>query len=308
MGAQLIMEMVAYAETSACRRKFVLHYFGENYDTSQCNNMCDNCRNPKELFEGKEQISLALKSVQETEETLTIISLVDFLTGRKTTEIENYGYNRKDFFGKGESQSELYWNSVIRQALMNNLLQKDIEHYGVLKLTDEGKKFIKKPTSIKFAINQDFADANADGGDEDESKPTVLDPKLLGMLKDLRKKLSKEQSIPTYVIFQENSLEEMATAYPITIDELSNISGVSKGKAERYGKPFLKLIEQYVEENDIDRPSDFVMKSIMNKSSNKVAIIQSIDKRIPLGDIAKTRNMKMNDLVDEIETIVMSGT
>lgn len=308
MGAQLIMEMVAYAETSACRRKFVLHYFGENYDTSQCNNMCDNCRNPKELFEGKEQINLVLKSVEETEETLTIISLVDFLTGRKTTEIENYGYNRKDYFGNGESQSELYWNSVIRQALMNNLLQKDIEHYGVLKLTDEGKKFIKKPISIKFAINQDFADANADGGDEDESKPTVLDPKLLGMLKDLRKKLSKEQSIPTYVIFQENSLEEMATAYPITIDELSNISGVSKGKAERYGKPFLKLIEQYVEENDIDRPSDFVMKSIMNKSSNKVAIIQSIDKRIPLSDIAKTRNMKMNDLVDEIETIVMSGT
>jgi ATP-dependent DNA helicase RecQ len=177
-----------------------------------------------------------------------------------------------------------------------------------LLLTEEGKKFIKKPTSIKFAINQDFTDAMGSGSDEEEAKPVVLDPKMLGLLKDLRKRIAKEQNIPTYVIFQENSLEEMATQYPITIDELSNISGVSKGKAERYGKPFLKLIEQYVEENDIDRPDDFVMKSVMNKSSNKVAIILSIDKRIPLEDIAKTRNMKMPELVDELESIVMSGT
>jgi ATP-dependent DNA helicase RecQ len=308
MAAQLIMEMVAYAETSACRRKFVLHYFGENYDDSKCSNMCDNCRNPKELSEGKEQVALVLKSVKETGETLMINNLVDFITGRKTQEIENYGYNNKDLFGKGSDQSELYWNSVIRHALMNNLILKDIEQYGLLLLTEEGKKFIKKPTSIKFAINQDFTDAMGSGSDEEEAKPVVLDPKMLGLLKDLRKRIAKEQNIPTYVIFQENSLEEMATQYPITIDELSNISGVSKGKAERYGKPFLKLIEQYVEENDIDRPDDFVMKSVMNKSSNKVAIILSIDKRIPLEDIAKTRNMKMPELVDELESIVMSGT
>jgi ATP-dependent DNA helicase RecQ len=308
MAAQLIMEMVAYAETSACRRKFVLHYFGENYDTSKCNNMCDNCRNPRELSEGKEQVALVLKSVKETGETLMINNLVDFITGRKTQEIENYGYNNKDLFGKGSDQSELYWNSVIRHALMNNLILKDIEQYGLLLLTEEGKKFIKKPTSIKFAINQDFTDAMGSGSDEEEAKPVVLDPKMLGLLKDLRKRIAKEQNIPTYVIFQENSLEEMATQYPITIDELSNISGVSKGKAERYGKPFLKLIEQYVEENDIDRPNDFVMKSVMNKSSNKVAIILSIDKRIPLEDIAKTRNLKMPELVDELESIVMSGT
>ena len=308
MAAQLIMEMVAYAETSACRRKFVLHYFGENYYTSQCNNMCDNCRNPRELSEGKEQVALVLKSVKETGETLMINNLVDFITGRKTQEIENYGYNNKDLFGKGSEQSELYWNSVIRHALMNNFILKDIEQYGLLLLTEEGKKFIKKPTSIKFAINQDFTDAMGSGSDEEEAKPVVLDPKMLGLLKDLRKRIAKEQNIPTYVIFQENSLEEMATQYPITIDELSNISGVSKGKAERYGKPFLKLIEQYVEENDIDCPNDFVMKSVMNKSSNKVAIILSIDKRIPLEDIAKTRNLKMPELVDELESIVMSGT
>ncbi len=309
MAAQLIMEMVAYAETSACRRKFVLHYFGETYDGSKCSNMCDNCRNPKELSEGKEQVALVLKSVKETGETLMINNLVDFITGRKTQEIENYGYNKKELFGKGSEQSELYWNSVIRHALMNNLILKDIEQYGLLLLTEEGKKFIKKPTSIKFAINQDFTDAMGSGSsDEEEAKPAVLDPKMLGLLKDLRKKIAKDQNIPTYVIFQENSLEEMATQYPITIDELSNISGVSKGKAERYGKPFLKLIEQYVEENDIDRPDDFVMKSVMNKSSNKVAIILSIDKRIPLEDIAKTRNLKMPELVDELESIVMSGT
>jgi ATP-dependent DNA helicase RecQ len=270
--------------------------------------MCDNCRNPKELLEGKEQVALVLKSINETGETLMINNLVDFITGRKTQEIENYGYHKKDLFGKGSDQSELYWNSVIRHAMMNNFILKDIEQYGLLLLTADGKKFMKKPTSVKFAINQDFTDAVGSSGDEDDVKPAVLDPKILGLLKDLRKKIAKEQSIPTYVIFQENSLEEMATQYPLTIDELSNISGVSKGKAERYGKPFLKLIAQYVEENDIDRPTDFVMKSVMNKSSNKVAIIQSIDKRIPLEDIARTRNLKMNELVDELESIVMSGT
>jgi ATP-dependent DNA helicase RecQ len=308
MAAQLIMEMVAYAETSACRRKFVLHYFGETYDDSKCNNMCDNCRNPKELAEGKEQVALVLKSIKETGETLMINNLVDFITGRKTQEIENYGYHKKDLFGKGSDQSELYWNSVIRHAMMNSFILKDIEQYGLLLLTEEGNKFIKKPTSVKFAINQDFTDAVGSGSDEEEAKPAVLDPKMLNLLKDLRKKIAKDQNIPTYVIFQENSLEEMATQYPITIDELCNISGVSKGKAERYGKPFLKLIEQYVEENDIDRPDDFVMKSVMNKSSNKVAIILSIDKRIPLEDIAKSRNIKMPELVDELESIVMSGT
>jgi ATP-dependent DNA helicase RecQ len=307
MGAQLIMEMVAYSESSVCRRKFVLHYFGEDYKPANCGK-CDNCKHPKELIEGKEQIALALKSVVETKEELTITTLVDFITGRKTQVIENYGYHRKDLYGKGEKQSELYWNSVIRHALINNLLLKEIEQYGVLKLTEEGKKFIKKPVSIKFAINQDFSEANGGGEEEDNSKPAVLDPRLLNMLKDLRKKLAKEQGIPTYIIFQENSLEEMATAYPITIDELCNISGVSKGKAERYGKPFLAMIEKYVEENDIDRPSDFVMKSVVNKSSNKVAIIQSIDKRIPLDDIAKSRSMKLPDLVTELETIVLSGT
>ncbi len=311
MSAQLIMEMIAYAETSACRRKFILHYFGENFDTKDCGHLykCDNCVHPKELMEGKEQVLVALKSLKDTDETLTIISLVDFITGRKTQEIENYGYHRRDMFAKGSEENELYWNSVIRQAMLNNLISKDIEQYGVLHLTEEGKKYLKKPFSIKFAINKDLGDdSGSGGGDEETGKPAVLDPRLLNMLKDLRKKMAKEQSIPTYVIFQENSLDEMATAYPITIDELCNISGVNKGKAERYGKPFLKLIEQYVEENDIDRPDDFVMKSMVNKSSNKVAIILSIDKRIPLEDIAKTRGMKLIELVDDLETIVMSGT
>lgn len=307
MNAQLIMEMVAYAETSACRRKFVLHYFGEDYDTSKCNNMCDNCRNPKELSEGKSQIALVLNSIIETGETLMINNLVDFIIGKKTQEIENYGYHQKSFFGKGKDESEIYWNSVIRHALLHNLILKDIEKYGLLLLTEQGKKYVKKPSSIKFAINQDFSEDNA-FLEEEEAKPSSLDPRMLGLLKDLRKKIAKEKAIPTYVIFQENSLEEMATQYPITIDELSNVSGVSKGKAERYGEPFLKLITQYVEENEIERPSDFVVKSIMNKSSNKVAIILSIDKRIPLEDIAKSRSLKLFELIDEIESIVMSGT
>jgi ATP-dependent DNA helicase RecQ len=308
MGAQLIMEMVAYAESSACRRKFLLSYFGEQYKNDSCG-QCDNCLHPKEQLEGKQHVQLVLKSVADTQETLTIAALVDFLTGRKTQELESYGYHRSNLFAKGDNQSELFWNSVIRQAMMHGLLHKEIEQYGVLKLTEEGRKFMQKPVSIKFAINHDFTEATGEGDDDDaNTKPGALDPQLLNMLKDLRKKVAKEHNVPTYVVFQENSLEEMATVYPITIDELSNITGVSRGKAERYGKPFLKLIEKYVEDNDIERPTDFVIKSIANKSSNKIAIINNIDKRIPLDDIARSRNMSMDELMQELETIVMSGT
>lgn len=308
MGAQLIMEMVAYAETSACRRKFLLNYFGEQYDEEFCGR-CDNCLHPKEKTEGKKAMQYVLKAVAETQESLIIPALVDFMTGRKTQELENYGYHRKNLFAQGSDQNELFWNSVIRQAILQGFLRKEIEQYGVLKLTDEGKKFIKKPHSILFSLNHDFSEATG-GGEEEELtvKPAALDPQLLEMLRELRKKVAREHQVPTYVVFQDNSLEEMATAYPITIDELSNISGVSRGKAERYGKPFLQLIQQYVEDNDIIRPMDFVVKSIANKSSNKIAIINSIDKRISLEDIARLRGMAMDELIEELETIVLAGT
>jgi len=308
MGTHLLNEVIAYSETPVCRRKFLLHYFGEHYDKKSCG-ACDNCLHPKETIEGREFIVLSLKTIAAVKENHPIQDIVNILVGKKTQELVTFGYNRLDVFGKGADKSETFWDSVIRQAMLLNLLRKDIEQYGLLKLTPEGKKFIAKPHSVRIALNHDYEKQAEEQDDEaDEARPSALDTTLLNMLKELRRKVAQEHNLPPYVIFQDPSLEDMATQYPITMEELANITGVSKGKAQKYGKPFVALIAKYVEENEIERITDMVVKSIVNKSAIKVYIIQNIDKKVPLEDIANSKGLKLDELFTEMKTIVDSGT
>jgi ATP-dependent DNA helicase RecQ len=308
MGALLMQEMVAYTETTSCRRRFLLHYFGEEYEDKGCNKMCDNCRHPKEKIEVKTQMAQALESVDELKENFGIKVLVEFMLGLVTKEMKDYLFDQLDLYGVGKDKGDIYWNSIFRQALLNNLLYKDIEQYGLLKLTQEGRDFIKKPYSIKVPINHDYT--NLEGLDPEEmaSRPAVLDEVLMGLMKDLRKSLAKKNNLPPFVIFQDPSLEDMATQYPISMDDMTKITGVSRGKAERYGKPFIELISRYVDDNDIDRPTDFVMKQVANKSKVKVALIQGIDRKMPLKELGKVNNLNFEELMEELNAIVLSGT
>ena len=304
MGGHLLMETVAYAETSVCRRRFLLHYFGEKYQGENCGK-CDNCLHPKEQTEGKDDIKLLLEVVEAVHESFTIDYIVDILCGNKHNQVTMFKHDQLDIFGAGKDHDDHYWNSVLRQALLNNLIVKDIENYGVIRLSEKGRKFLQKPHSIMISINHDFDDLE---DAEPEGGTSALDPTLLGMLKDLRKQYAKQKNLPPFVLFQDPSLEDMATQYPTSTDELSRIIGVSKGKAMKYGKPFIEMIAQYVEENEIEKPSEMVVKSIVNKSGVKVYIIQNIDKKIPLETIAEAKGMKMDQLLEEMESIVSSGT
>ncbi len=307
MGAQLLGEVVAYAETASCRRQFLLHYFGEEFDAENCACMCDNCKSPKEKVEVKADMLKALNSVQQLNENYGVKLMVDFLTGKVTQEIKNFHFDKLSLFACGKEQPAHYWHSILRQALLNNLLYKDIENYGLLKFTPEGRTYLKKPFTIKIPINHNY-DANESSGLDGPVRGSALDNTLLKLLKDVRKKVAKDKSIPPYVIFQDPSLEDMATQYPITLDEMTKVSGVSIGKAQRYGKPFIELIAKYVEENSIDRPTDFVMKQVANKSKLKIAIIQCIDRKLDLEDIAESNNLDMEELFHELDSIVSSGT
>ncbi len=305
VGGQHVMEVVGYAETASCRRKFVLHYFGEEYDEAQCEDMCDNCKNPKEQIEGKEHILLALKAIEDLDENFKIPYMVKLLTGEKAQEIISFKHDKSEFFAAGKDHEGNYWNSIIRQALLQNFIYKEIENYGVLKLTDKGRAFIEKPYSVKLAINHEFNEGEISTV---SNKTAVLDETLFKMLKDLRKKVASETNVPPFVVFQDPSLEDMATQYPITLQEFEQITGVSKGKALRYGKQFSETIKKYVEDNNIERVNDVVVKSVVNKSGLKVYIITNIDKKIPLDTIADNKNLSIPDLYNEIETIVASGT
>jgi ATP-dependent DNA helicase RecQ len=310
VGAQLINETVSYAESSVCRRKTLLYYFGETYDDKESCGHCDNCIHPKEKIEAKEETLNALKTVDELGEQFAIEYVILVITGKATPAVKMYRHEELNSFACGNDKEPHFWSSLIRQMLLQGLLEKDIVEYGVLKLTKAGKAFMKKPTSFKIALNNLFEDANADdeeGGPVGEIE-SITDEKLLVQLKDIRKKVSKEKNLPPFVIFLESSLIDMATMYPTTMEELEKISGVSKGKSLRYGKPFLDAIIQYVEENDIVRPDDFVMKSVANKNNNKIFIIQNVDKKITLETIAKTKGLKIEELLEEMETIVASGT
>lgn len=308
MGAQLLAETAAYAETSVCRRKFLLHYFGEEFDKENCAS-CDNCLKPKEKIEGKEFVYNALRMVKALNENYGIPYLVDMMMGKKTTEILNNGHDKQELFGIGKEKDDHFWNSILRQCLLNHMVYKDIEQYGLIKLNDEGKKFIKTPKSIMISLNHDFDADTSDIEMEGSGGKSVLDPILFDMLLKIRDGIAKAEKLPPYVIFSENSLEEMATMYPCSLEELTKVSGVSKGKAEKFGKQFVATIARYVEENEIERPTDFMtMKQMANRSADKVHIIQSIDKKLTLEEIARGRGLTMPALITEIETIVSSGT
>ena len=308
--AQLINETVAYAESNVCRRKILLHYFGEEWENKNCGN-CDNCKHPKEKVEAKDDVVKVLKTIKALDERFVTEYVVNVIIGRLTPQINMFRHEKLSVFGIGKNNQEShYWNSLIRQVLLENLIRKDIEEYGLLKMTERGEKWLKKPTSFKIVLNNLYEDANEDDEENENSSQNgaAADDKLFELLKDLRQGEAKKKNLPPFVVFLENSLQDMATLYPTTLEELEKCQGVSKGKAIKYGKPFVELIEKYVEENDIEKPDDFVMRSVLNKSSNKVYIIQNIDKKIPLETIAKHKSLKLDELLEEMETIAASGT
>ncbi|MCD8176353.1 MAG: DNA helicase RecQ [Tannerellaceae bacterium] len=306
IGKQLLLETAAYAETAVCRRKVLLHYFGEEYTEDGCGN-CDNCLNPKKQVEAKEMLSAVLEVVSTLKEKFKAEYVVNILVGNETSEIQSYKHNELEVFASGQDEDEKTWNAVIRQALIAGYLMKDIENYGLLKISPEGKKFMDKPVSFKIIKDNEFEE-------EEEDAPvrggatSAVDPVLFSMMKDLRKKLSKKLEVPPFVIFQDPSLETMATTYPVTLDELQNIPGVGAGKAKRYGQAFVDLIRRHVEENEIDRPEDLRVRTVANKSKLKVWIVQSIDRKVALDDIALTKGLEFTELLDEVEAIVYSGT
>ena len=308
IGKQLLSEIVSYAETSVCRRKFILHYFGETFDEKGCNEFCDNCKHPKERREGKEYVTMLLKAVNVIQETQKSKHYCAFLSGNITSDIKSYRHDTLEGFGCGKDKDEHFWNAVIRQVLVAGLLYKDIDTYGTLKFTENGKKYLENPQSFSLIQEHDFSNADDEEASIGLGKGGAFDELLYTLLLDLRKALSKQQNIPPFVIFQEPSLKDMCFQYPITLDELTNIQGVGNGKAARYGAPFIDLISKYVEDNDVERPQDMVVKSLVNKSGLKVQLIQNIDRKLPLEDIGRSQGKSMEEVIEEIEAIVSSGT
>jgi ATP-dependent DNA helicase RecQ len=307
IGRQLLQETAAYAETSVCRRKMLLHYFGETYDKDNCGN-CDNCLHPKTKIEAKDQLVLTLKVIEAVKENFRSDYIEDFIIGRETEEILAHKHQDHDLFGAGEGVDEKLWNPVIRQALIAGFLKKDVENYGLLKLTAAGKKYLKSPTSFMIVKDHEYVD-DPDMVDDHDGGTSALDPVLSKMLVDLRKKVSKRLERPPYVIFQDVSLEQMATEYPMTLEELKSIQGVGEGKVKQpYAKEFVDLIKRYCEENNITRQADLRVRTVAKKSLLKVKIIQNIDRQIALDDIATAQNIDFDDLLDEVEAIVYSGT
>ena len=307
IGRQLLQETAAYAETSVCRRKMLLHYFGEVYEQDNCHN-CDNCLHPKTKIEAKELLIIVLNTVIAVKENFRSDYVIDFIMGRETEEILAHKHQNLELFGAGEDEDEKMWNPVIRQALIAGYLKKDVENYGLLKITSAGKKFLKKPESFMIVEDKEFND-DYEGSPEQEGGTSALDPTLNAMLKDLRKKVSKRMNRPPYVIFQDVSLEQMATDYPVNLEELKNIQGVGEGKVKQpYAQEFVDLIKRYCEENDITRQADLRVRTVAKKSMLKVKIIQGIDRQVALDDIANAQGLEFEELLDEVEAIVYSGT
>ena len=315
IGKQLLMETVSYAESNQCRRKILLNYFGEDYPQDNCG-MCDNCLFPKKQFDGQEEMCTVIELILSLKEAFKADHLAGILAGVNNSIIKSYNHHKHELFGIGRDKGARFWSAVIRQGLILHLLDKDIERYGLISVTDAGRKFYDKPEPLMLTEDREFVE----GEDDDDDEPVIGagkhgqnaggggDQQLLAMLKDVRKDLSKKQDLPAWVIFSDPSLEDMSIQYPVTIDELKSCQGVGEGKARKFGKPFIDLIAKYVEENDIIRPEDFIVKSVVNRSANKVYIIQSIDRRLPFEDIARTKDMDYEELLTEIESIVASGT
>ncbi len=307
IGTQLILEMASYSESSQCRRKFLLHYFGEGFDSDDCNKMCDNCRHPKQTHDVTKEFTDMLSLIEMTDGKVNIDHVVEVIRGIDSNDVKAYKHHQSDLFAKGAEHSDTFWKSIVRLGLLNNLVEKNIEKYGLLSITQKGLDYIKKPRPVAMPVDTKF-DNVSDAQFETVELEAVHDEDLYIKLKELQREVAASKNLPPYVIFQETSLEDMATKYPITMEELENISGVGKNKAKKYGQPFLTMIEAYVEENDIDRPDDLVLKTVANKSGRKIAIIQNIDKKLSLEDIARSQGFKLEELLDEIENIVYSGT
>jgi Superfamily II DNA helicase len=311
INMQLINDTITYAESNQCRRKTLLNYFGERYTNDNCGN-CDNCLYPKKQFEGKEFILTVIELIKSLKEEFKAEHLANILGGVSNSIIKSYNHNKLDFFGINPNKDHKFWLAIIRQAILNQILIKEVEKYGLITVSEKGEEFFKKPYSILLTEDREFLDT------DDDDDPVTLgaakhhggggDQNLLSMLKDVRQSLSKRLKLPPFVIFGDPSLEDMSIMYPITLDELKNCQGVGEGKAKKFGKEFIQLIAKYVEENEIERPSDFVVKSVANKSSNKVYIIQSIDKKISLEEIADAKKLELEQIYDELEAIVSSGT
>ena len=308
IGKQLLLETVSYAETSICRRKHLLHYFGEEYPEENCET-CDNCMNPKTQFDGQEEINLVLKTVVAVKEKFKAEHIAEIITGKLTQSIQTYKHHELPLFGEGSDHPVKFWLAVVRQAMIALMLIKEIENYGLLRVSPEGHAFMANPKTFMLIRDQEFdEDDQEESGGSSGGGSSTVDLELLHILKDLRKDVSKKQGLPPFVIFQDPSLEDMALQYPVTLDEMQNIVGVGTGKAKRYGKEFVELIKSYVEEKEIIRPQDMVVKSVVNKSGVKVSIIQAIDRKMNLEDIANSKNLDMSELLTEIEAIVNSGT
>lgn len=308
IGKQLLQEALGYAETSMCRRKYLLHYFGEYYDDVQCNEMCDNCRHPKKKFDAKEDFVLAMQTVVESKERFKAAQIINTLKGNLTSILKTHSANLMTTWMEGTEKNESYWDNVIRQAVVQGYLERDIETYGVIKISKTGLAFLKKPITVMIPEETNFNDVDDAESAAASKAGAALDSALFGLLKDLTKQVAKKKGVPPYAVFQENSLQEMSTNYPLNLDELKNISGVGEGKAKKFGAPFIELINKYVEENEIDRPMDMVVKTVANKSVLKVYIITSIDKQLRLDDIARAKGLTLDELIKEMEIIVFSGT
>lgn len=307
IGKQLLFETVSYAESSVCRRKLLLHYFGEEYTKENCEN-CDNCLNPKTQFDGSESIVTVLQCIVEVQEKFKAEHIADILCGNASSSVKTYNHHHLESFGIGSDENKKYWLAVIRQAMIKKFIIKDIENYGLLKISSEGKKYMDTPYEIMLMRDHEYEEGDDDDMPKGQIGDNAADPIIFAMLKDLRKQIAGKQKLPPFVIFQDPSLEEMAIQYPITMDEMKNIVGVGEGKAKKFGQPFIDLIATYVNENEIERPQDMVVKSVVNKSSLKVFIIQSIDRKIPLEDICNAKGVEFEELLNELEAIVYSGT
>ncbi len=306
IGKQLLLETASYAESSVCRRKSLLHYFGEEFPHTYCGN-CDNCLNPKKQVEAKDDLCAVIETISALKEKFKADQVIDVMLGKKTNAVKSYRQDELEVFGCAQNDNERRLGAIIRQAIIAGYLDKDIENYGLLKVTDKGYEFLANPVSFKFVEDNEFSDDDIDT-EVKSSGSCAVDPELFSILKDLRKKIAKKLELPPYVIFQDPSIEAMATTYPITMDELQNITGVGAGKAKRYGEEFLKIIKAHVEENEIERPEDLRVRSVANKSKLKISIIQGIDRKIALDELANSKGLEFSEILDNIEAIVYSGT
>ena len=308
IGTQILKEVIDYAESGVCRRKQILHYFGENFNEAGCNGMCDNCRRTKTYFDAEENLKSLLELIKRTGEKFDDTHILNIIMGTETAQTIAYEHRKLPEFGLGKIEGENLWKSLVRQAILNNFLIKDIDNYGLLSLSKTGQDFIENPYALKFILREPIESDNTDDEDDAKQGAGVLDTQLLQLLKDLRKKIAKQKNVPPFVVFQDPSLEEMCTHYPVSMEELKQISGVGNGKAMKFGAPFIELIKKYVADNDIERPVDLIIKTQANKSQLKVSIIQNVDRQIGLDDIARAKGITYDDILKEIEAIVNSGT